>query len=176
MKRLKIKNMLTKKDVKKLNNNVFNLIGNEWMLITAGNLKSMNTMTASWGGMGVLWNKDVAIIYIRPQRYTLNFVQKHDIFTLSFFDSAHKDILRFCGAKSGKNIDKIAATGLEPFEMENKGIAFKQSKLVIECKKIYVDQIKEDKILDTSISISIYPEKDFHYIFIGEILSCLTEN
>ena len=168
--------MLVKKDIEELNNNVFNLIGKEWMLITAGNSQSLNTMTASWGGLGVLWNKNVATIYIRPQRHTLNFIQKHDIYTLCFFDKAHKDILRFCGAKSGKTTDKIAATGLEPFETENKGIAFKQSKLVIECKKIYTDQIREENILDTSIAKSIYQAKDFHFIFIGEILSCLAEN
>ena len=76
--------------------NPFTKIGSEWMLITAGNEKKFNTMTASWGGMGVLWGKNVVTTYIRPQRYTKEFVDANDTFTLSFYGPQYKEALNFC--------------------------------------------------------------------------------
>ena len=167
--------MLVKTDLKELNNNVFSLIGNQWMLVTAGTEKSFNTMTASWGGLGVLWNKYVATIYIRPQRYTLEFINKNDFFTLSFFDDSYKDILRYCGAHSGKDVDKVKNSGLEPIVTETGAIIFRQANLTFECKKIYSDQIKEKNIIDDTFTSLIYPEKDYHKIFIGEIVNCMID-
>jgi flavin reductase (DIM6/NTAB) family NADH-FMN oxidoreductase RutF len=159
--------------VKKLRPNVFSLLDDEWMLITAGKIDSLNTMTASWGGFGILWNRPVTFIFIRPQRYTLGFVEKHENFTLSFFDQKYKDILSFCGSKSGREVDKIKETGLVPVESENGSIYFQQARLVIECRKLYTDQVKPGKFIVKEIEKKIYKEKDYHHLFIAEIISCL---
>jgi flavin reductase (DIM6/NTAB) family NADH-FMN oxidoreductase RutF len=158
-------------DPKEINENIFNLIGKDWMLITAGNIESFNTMTASWGGFGILWNKSVAYIFIRPQRFTYSFTEKFDQFTLCFFNDKYRDILKFCGTKSGRDTDKIKETGLLPKETELGNIYFKQSKLIIECKKLYFDDLKPENFIDKSIEKN-YPKQDYHRLYIGEIINC----
>ena len=164
--------------VKSLSDNIFQLLDDDWMLITAGKLSSFNTMTASWGSFGILWQKPTATIVIRPQRYTLQFVNENDIFTLSFFAPGHKHILNFCGQHSGKNIDKVKETGLVPIELPSGNISFSQARMVMECKKLYVDTIKPENFIQKDIAKRIYPLNDFHHLFIAEILHCyeITEN
>ncbi|MBN2347651.1 MAG: flavin reductase [Bacteroidales bacterium] len=161
-----------KQDSLKISDNIFQLIGNDWMLITAGTPESFNTMTASWGTMGVLWNKKVAIIFIRPQRYTHKFVERNDNFTLSFFEDKFRNILQICGAKSGRDIDKIKATGLIPVITDNGNIAYKQSRLVFECKKIYANDLNPESFVYKTIIDKNYPDNDFHRMYIGEIINC----
>jgi flavin reductase (DIM6/NTAB) family NADH-FMN oxidoreductase RutF len=132
-----------------IDKNIFQLIGQDWMLITAGNMDSFNTMTASRGGMGVLWNKNVCFCVVRPTRYTYNFMEKSDYFTLSFFEEKFRDVLNFCGTHSGRNVNKIEKTGLTP-EEGSKGGPF----------------------LDDSIEDN-YPKKDYHRLYIGEIIRVL---
>ncbi len=91
----------------------FKMIGDQWMLVTAGDQIKYNTMTASWGGIGVMWGKNVAVTVIRPQRYTKEFVESHDCFTLSFYPEEYKKALSLCGSKSGREIDKAEETGLD---------------------------------------------------------------
>jgi len=167
--------MLIKTELTSLQNNVFNLIGKQWMLVTAGNLEKFNTMTASWGGLGVLWNRNVATIYIRPQRYTLEFIESNDQFTLCFFNEVYKDILRYCGAHSGRDVDKVAQTGITPLRTSNGNVVFQDSFLVLECKKIYADRFKEKLIGDKLVKSLIYPSDDYHHIFIGEIINCMVQ-
>src|SRR6056297_354780 len=94
----------------KLRENPFQLIGQQWMLVTAGTLKHWNTLTASWGGMGVLWNRNVCFAFIRPSRYTYEFIEEHEDFTLSFFAEKYREALRYCGSHSGREVDKAAQT------------------------------------------------------------------
>jgi flavin reductase (DIM6/NTAB) family NADH-FMN oxidoreductase RutF len=157
-----------------LNENFFKL-DNEWMLVTAGTPENFNTMTASWGTFGILWNKPVAICFVRPQRYTFGFAEKNEIFTLSFFEDQHKEVLNYCGTHSGKNVDKMAITGLKPLDTPEGGISFEQSRLIIECRKIYADFLKEDNFLRKSVIGQLYSRKDFHKFFIGEITGCFVK-
>ena len=90
--------------------NPFRLIGKDWMLITAGTEEKFNTMTASWGSVGILWNKPAVTIYVRPTRYTYEFVEKYDEFTISFFSEEYRSALNFCGSKSGRDYDKALET------------------------------------------------------------------
>lgn len=150
--------------------NPFTLIGEEWMLITAGDMHNYNTMTASWGGFGVLWHKNICTIYVRPQRYTFEFLEKNEIFTLSFFDSRYREALKFCGTKSGRDYNKAGEAGLTPAVTEMKSTGFNESKLIIECRKIYFQDIVPENFLDDSI-IKNYSNSDFHRIYIGEILN-----
>jgi flavin reductase (DIM6/NTAB) family NADH-FMN oxidoreductase RutF len=159
-------------DVKALPDNVFHLLDEEWMLITAGSKDNFNLMTASWGSFGVLWNKPIAVIFIRPQRYTLSFVENNEYFTLSFFTEKYRKVLNYCGQYSGRMVDKIKVTGLSTVLTPLKNIAFKQARMVIECRKLYADNVRPEKFIDKETIQHIYPTKDFHKMFIGEILNC----
>lgn len=157
-----------------LSDNAFRLIGKDWFLITARNPESgkVNTMTASWGCVGILWNKPVAVCFIRPQRHTLGFVNASDRLSLSVLPEQYRDALRFCGTKSGKDFDKFAETGLTPVFDENGTPYIGESRLVLLCKKLYVGEILEDGFLDPAL-LANYKEKDYHTVFVCEIESVL---
>ena len=154
--------------INELQINPFTKIGKEWTLITAGDIQKHNTMTASWGGVGVLWNKNVATVYIRPQRYTKEFVDGNEKFTLTFFSEQYRNALTYLGRVSGKDGDKIKESGLTPMEMEGT-IAFKEAQLVLVCKKLYTDTLKPECFLDRETERKCYPEKDYHTMYIAEI-------
>lgn len=162
-------------DPYKLSDNIFHLLDKEWMLITAGHADSFNTMTASWGSFGVLWKKPVATIFIRPQRHTLSFVETSDMFSLSFLYPEHKNIYSYCGKYSGKDVDKVKETGLKPIVMPSGTITFEQARLVMECKKLYTADLKKERFNIPQIAEEIYPEGDFHRMFIGEITNCYSK-
>jgi len=159
-----------------LSDNFFRLINKDWMLITAGNSNDYNTITASWGATGILWNKPVAFCFIRPQRYTLQFALKYTYFTLSFFDEQYRDVLDFCGSHSGCDTDKAKATGLRTIETEKGNVTFEQARMVIECKKLYSDLLRPEAFLAGDLAARIYPGKDYHRFFIGEIENCYVKN
>ena len=161
--------MLTEFDVKTLSFNPFERIGRDWCLITAGNKDSYNTMTASWGGVGILWNKEVATCYIRPQRYTKEFVDREEYFTLSFFPDGWRDALNFCGKYSGRDRDKAAETGLKPF-YDGLGVAFEQANLVLVCRKLFAQPMLEESFVDKDTLERNYPARDLHTIYVGEIV------
>ncbi|HPE56880.1 MAG TPA: flavin reductase [Bacteroidales bacterium] len=158
--------------VNKIEENPFHLIGKQWMLITAGGPDSFNTMTAAWGGFGYLWNLPVTSIFIRPQRYTFEFTEKNDFYTLSFFEKKHKNILTYCGTHSGKDYNKTKDTGLVLLETDLGNIYFEQARLVFECKKLYYDDIKPEHFADRLIQRN-YPKKDYHRMYIGKVMKCL---
>ncbi len=149
--------------------NPFSLVGGDWMLITAGTPDNYNTMTASWGSMGVLWHKNVCTIYVRPQRYTYEFLERNDTFTLSFFDGKYRDALKFCGSKSGRDYNKAKETGLTEFKTESSSVGFNEAELIIECRKIYYQDINPDNFLNDSISGN-YTSSDYHRVYTGEII------
>ncbi|QSX05811.1 flavin reductase [Sedimentibacter sp. zth1] len=155
-----------------LNENVFNLIGNDWMLITAKDSDGVNTMTASWGGLGVLWNKNVSYIFIRPERYTKKFVDNSEYFSLTFFDEKFKDKLLYLGKASGKNEDKIKESGFELSEIDNIPM-FTEARIVLICKKLYSDEIKESSFVYDETIKTNYPNNDFHTLYISEITKIL---
>ena len=162
-------NSLQKIDLEDLNENVFKLIGTDWMLITAGTMGKWNTMTASWGTLGILWGKSVCFCFVRDSRHTYEFMNSNHLFSLSFFDEAHRDALNYCGSHSGRDVDKAKETGLAPLPLDGT-VTFEQSRLVMVCKKIYHEDIDPENFLDPDIH-SHYPAKDYHRMYIGEILS-----
>lgn len=113
--------------IKDLTENFFEAIGKEWMLVTSGSKEKFNTMTASWGGIGFLWNKAVAFIFIRPERYTYEFIEKNDMLTLSFLGSGNRSIYNICGSKSGRDTDKIKESGLLPLTTPDGNMTFEQA-------------------------------------------------
>lgn len=168
---------MKKISVSELKDNMFDAIGEEWMLVTAGTPEKFNMMTASWGGTGILWGKPVAFIFIRPERYTYEFIEKGDTLTLSFLGEAHRDIHKICGSQSGRDIDKVAASGLKPYVTENGNIAYEQARLILECKKLYADFIDADNFVDKLLISRWYGEGHggFHKMYILEIQNVLVE-
>jgi len=172
------------KSVRELHGSPVQRINDEWMLITAGDATvssdNWNTMTASWGALGELWNKDVAFIFIRPGRYTRAFVDDYPLFTLSFFEEKYHKALTFCGEKSGRDYDKAAETGLTPIvfcsgKVDDRiagAIAFKEASEIIVCRKIYAQDIDPLYFLDPSIAGN-YPQRDYHRMYVGEALALL---
>ncbi|MBA4390390.1 MAG: flavin reductase [Syntrophus sp. (in: bacteria)] len=152
--------------------NPFKLIGSDWMLITAGSRESFNTMTGAWGGLGIMWEKKVAWCVIRPNRYTYKFVEESPFYTLSFLEEQYRDVLTYCGTKSGRDVNKVAETGLTPVFGENT-IYFAEARLVLECKKIYFQDILPKNFLSPEIE-EYYPQKDYHRMYVGEIIRSLT--
>lgn len=155
-----------------IKDNPFQAIGTDWMLLCAGTMKKFNMMTASWGGWGILWHKPVCFCVVRPGRYTYGFMEKHGYFTLSYFDKKYKKALDFCGTKSGRDMDKATASGLTPVEDATGAVYFKEARLVIVLKKIYFQEIEPKNFLDPKIEDN-YPNKDYHRLYVGEVVKCL---
>ena len=160
-------------DPKSLEVNPFSKIGRQWMLVTAGTPDFFNTMTASWGGVGVFWGMDVATCYIRPQRRTKFFMYNNDTFTLSFITEEHRAALKLLGSVSGNDDpDKVAKTDVTPFAVDDT-VAFEESDLVLVCRKLYVQDMVPQGIVVKSNDAKWYPDKDYHTMYIGEIQKCL---
>lgn len=162
--------MLKKVDPKTLTMNPFTLIGDQWILITAGTPEHCNTMTASWGGVGVMWGEPSATCYIRPQRYTKEFVDHNDYFTLCFFDESYRKALNLCGNISGREVDKIKECGFTVQVGAGNAPYFAQAELVLVCKKRYVQPMKPECFVDETIDGKFYPQKDYHVMYIGQIV------
>lgn len=149
-----------------IKDNLIDKIANEWMLISAGDKDGYNMMTASWGFVGEMWGKDSVIAMIRPQRYTMQFVEKNDCFAFSFYGD-NKDIHKVCGSKSGRDCNKTEETGLTPVFADNT-VYFEEANLVIICKKQYADSLKEENFTDKS-PLKWYENKDYHNMIFGSI-------
>lgn len=157
-------------DVKKLQANPFEMIGDQWMLITAKKDGKVNTMTASWGAMGIMWGKTVATAYIRPQRYTKEFVDGSDTFTLSFFGGGQKKAMGHLGSVSGREEpDKIEKAGLHVTEVDGYP-TFEEATLTLVCKKLYVQEMKAACFLGKEEIEKWYPDGDYHYMYMAEII------
>jgi flavin reductase (DIM6/NTAB) family NADH-FMN oxidoreductase RutF len=155
-----------------LDDNAIRLIGKDWMLVAAGTSeRGFNMMTASWGGLGWLWEKPVSFIFVRPQRYTYEFTEREDYYTVTFYDEQHRDILRKMGSVSGRDFDKMKQSGLTPFITESGSVAFNEARIILECRKLYASNIQEDGFVDKKLGQQIYPKKDYHRMYVGEIVN-----
>ena len=161
--------MFQRIDPKNLKDNVFSLIGDQWMLVTAGTEEKCNTMTASWGGLGVLWGAPAVTCYIRPQRYTKEFLDREEYFTLTFFDEEYRKALSLCGSKSGRDVDKIKECGFTVRTAACGAPYFEQARLVLVCRKRFVQEMDPDRI-PQDVKEKWYPQQDYHTMYIGEIV------
>lgn len=149
--------------------NPFKLIGKDWMLLTGGSVDNYNTMTASWGQLGVLWNKDVLTCYIRPNRYTYEFVEGNECFTASFLGEQYRNALSFCGSHSGRDCDKAKETGITPIDLDG-CTGFEEADMVVVCKKLYSYDMKaESFISDDNLVEKFYSSDPLHRAYIAEI-------
>ncbi|MCF0184542.1 MAG: flavin reductase [Bacteroidaceae bacterium] len=136
-----------------LKENVFSMIGKEWMLVTAGTTESFNMMTASWGGIGYLWDKPVAFVFVRPERHTYKFTEEQDRMTLGFMgdDKEMRKLYALLGTKSGRDIDKMHLAGLTPVASPGGSVMFEEARLTIEGHKLFVSDMREEEFLDKAI-------------------------
>lgn len=158
--------------------NPFKLIGQDWMLITAGKTeshKTFNTMTASWGAIGILWHKPVSFCFVRPTRYTYEFMERNQQYTLSFFEKAFREALNVCGTLSGRDADKVAKAGLTSFEIQPNAVTFKEARLVLVCHKLYFQDLDPGHFLDLALEMN-YPQKDYHRMYIGEVTAAFVKD
>ncbi len=156
-------------EISTLSFNPFDKLGKEWFLLTSGDTSSYNTMTAAWGMFGYMWNKPIVNAVVRPQRYTYEFMEKNDLFTISFYDKDLKDKLTICGTKSGRDIDKAKECGFTAIDFDG-SVAFDAANLVMVCKKIYTQDMTADCFIDSDIDKSVYPTHDYHKCYVGEII------
>lgn len=160
-------------NIRELKDNFVKMISNDWALLTAGKSDDFNTMTVSWGGIGELWNKDVCFVFVRPQRYTYEFMEKNDYFSLSFFGGEYKKELGICGSKSGRDIDKMAETGFIPVDL-GEAVGYEQATVNVVLKKLAYQDMKPDGFIDKSI-MNNYANNDFHRVYVGEIVKAIIE-
>ncbi|MBR4096456.1 MAG: flavin reductase [Oscillospiraceae bacterium] len=147
--------------------NPWDKISKEWFLLTSGDENSYNTMTASWGFTGFMWRKPLFTAVVRPTRYTYEFMEKNDLFTVSFFDEKFRPALNFCGSYSGRDVDKAQKTGLDPLFIDGT-TAFEQAEMVLVCKKIYAQDMDLNCLADEIKPIN--GNDPIHKQYIGEIL------
>ncbi len=156
--------------------NLIKMIEKDWMLITAGSEQKINTMTANWGGVGYLWNKPVVYIFVRPERFTYDFIENNTGFTLTFFDEKYRNALNLCGIKSGRDCDKISEAGLTPFFTKNNYPAFEEAGLILDCRKLYGDILSKDAFIDDEPLKTHYNTKGgIHKMYIAEIVGVYTK-
>ena len=160
---------------KELNKTAFEMVGTDWMLVTAKKSDgTINTMTASWGGLGVLWNRDVCYVVIRPQRYTREFLDESESFSLTFFPEEYRKELGYLGSVSGRDEDKIAKSGLTADEHD--GIPyFKEANTVMFVKKLFAQQMTKEAFAEEGFAEEFYPAEDYHILYIGEIKEVLVK-
>lgn len=152
--------------------NPFQSIGKDWMMITAGNGEKVNTMTASWGGLGVMYGKNVAFIVVRPQRYTKEFIDQEDTFSLSFLDKSYRNVMNYLGTVSGRSEDKLGNSGLTVDFTENTPYIAEANSVLI-CKKLYKQSMEGESLLNEKLDLTFYPDKDYHILYIAEIVKAM---
>ena len=157
-------------DLKTFDPSIFRIFGDDWMLLTVGTVAKLNPMTIGWGFLGTFWSRPMAIVGVRPQRYTFEILQESDSFTLTAFPADMRKTLSYCGSHSGRDGDKAAACGLTPIASKTVAApAFDEARLIVECQILYKDALKKERFIDTGIIDEMYPGADFHEIVWGEV-------
>jgi flavin reductase (DIM6/NTAB) family NADH-FMN oxidoreductase RutF len=158
---------------KEIDDNVVKLFQDDWFLLTAGSKSKFNPMTISWGTMGSLWGKPVVTVYVRTDRFTYTLMEKGTYFTLCALGKENRAILQYCGTRSGSTVDKVKECGLKPLFTNNGAVYYEQATLVIECKKIYSQQIKLEQFATPALAQSTYTKgMPLHKMYVGEIVRC----
>ena len=159
---------LVKKELSELALDPFRTIGTEWFLLTAGTTEDYNTMTASWGAMGVIWGGPAMTAVVRTSRHTFGYMEENDTFTVSVFPEEYRAALQFCGSKSGRDYDKAKETGLTPVAIDGT-TAFAEAKLVLVCEKMYAQMMGEEHFTQPEIAEKWYGTDPMHKMYIGRI-------
>ncbi len=162
-------------DPRSLCENWFHALKDEWALLSAGTPDRFNTMVIGWGMAGEMWGIPVFQAVVRPQRYTDEFMQREETFSVAFFGDGYRKELGICGSQSGRDIDKMKETGFTPL-FEEGGIGYAEARLVLICKKRYVTAFKKEEFLDSALPEKWYPTDDFHHVYYGEIVAAYVKD
>ncbi len=167
-----------------INRNAISLIGERWMLVTSsdpdGDLicgRDYNTMTASWGGLGFIWGKPAAFVFVRPSRHTFGFIERNTRLTLSFFPEEYRAALAYCGKYSGRDFDKAKESGITPVcdsTTDGRAVWFAEADIVLKTKKMYADFFRPEGIL-SSVPAGIYSDGSWHKMYVCEIEEALVK-
>lgn len=157
-------------DASTLTFNPFEKLSKQWALVSAGNLDKFNMMTVSWGAVGVIWGKPSVTAYIRQTRYTKEFVDQNDTFTLTFLKDGHREALNVLGSKSGRDMDKMKDSGLTPIEVDG-NVTFAEADLVLVCRKRFVQDMPKENFLQQETLDRWYADQNYHTMYIGEIIA-----
>lgn len=147
--------------------NAVKLICDDWMLITARDGEGVNAMTASWGNLGVLWNRPVCTCFIRPQRHTYGLIEKEERISIAFMPEGYRAALSFCGSHSGRDCDKLKEAGLTSATLDGVPVIAEAETLLI-CRKLYFGDLCEEGFTDRA-PLSNYKDGDFHRFYVCEI-------
>lgn len=161
---------LKKIDASMLTFNPFEKLSKQWALVSAGSMDKFNMMTVSWGAVGVIWGKPSVTAYIRQTRYTKEFVDSSDTFTLTFLKDGNRDALNVLGSKSGRDMDKMKASGLTPIEVDGE-VMFEEAELVLVCRKRFVQDMPEENFVNQETLDKWYADQNYHTMYIGEIVA-----
>lgn len=161
---------LTKKELDDVRCSPFSMIGKGWFLLTAGIPEDYNTMTASWGAMGEIWGAPSFHCFVRSNRYTMEYLEKYEQFTASFFDAGYKPALKFCGTKSGRDVDKVQETGLIPVNLDG-AVSFRQARSVIVCRKMYIGEMDPKGFVSQDTYDQWYQDDPMHRAVIGKVVN-----
>jgi flavin reductase (DIM6/NTAB) family NADH-FMN oxidoreductase RutF len=153
--------------------NPFTAIGKDWALVSAGSKTKANTMTISWGGVGVLWGKNVAFIFVRDSRYTKEFLDNYEFFSISFMGKDYKNALNYCGSHSGRDIDKVKEAGLT-WNYKHSIPFIDEGDFVFICHKLSATRITEDSFISPDVK-NWYADGDMHTMYVGEIMDFLAK-
>ena len=153
------------------NTEIFSQFDKKWALLSAGDKENHNTMTISWGGMGTLWSRPVVTVYVKPIRYTYNFLNENEYFTISFYEDKYKDAMSFMGNNSGRDIDKDKESGLTIKEL-NKAITYNEAEVTILCKKIYSQDFNIDN-MPKEIVDHYYSIEEPHRLYVGQVVDII---
>ena len=147
---------------------VLSVFDKKWALLTAGDKEKFNTMTVSWGGLGTIWGKPVATVYVRKSRYTHEFMEDNDYFTVSFYPEEYRKVLSVLGSKSGRDMDKMNESGLTAKEA-GQSMTFAEAEVTLVCRKLFAQELKTENML-SEIASTFYSEDAVHDMYIGEIV------
>ena len=150
---------------------IFSQFNDKWALLCAGEGDDFNAMTISWGGMGTLWGKDVVTVYVKPVRYTWQFMERNDYFTVSFYPPECRRALEIMGTKSGRDCDKASEAGLTPVPVEH-GVSFAEAELTMVCRKIYSQDLSRDTMPEKVVQ-TFYTHEEPHRMYVGEVVALL---
>ncbi len=155
------------------NTEIFSQFDRKWALLTAGDESSFNTMTISWGGLGTIWGKPVATVYVRSSRYTHDFLDANGYFTISFFPEQYRQILGVLGSRSGRDMDKMKDSGLSAMKAGD-SVSFKEAELTLVCRKLFKQELSVANIPE-DIAKALYEGQAPHDMYIGEVTEILKQ-
>ncbi len=157
-------------DWKTFSDEVFTLFGTKTPLLTAGEPDHLNTMVIGWGGLGTLWGMPVCTVYVRPERYTYEFMEQYDRFTVSVFDEAGRKATALCGRESGRTMDKAAACGLHAAFASGGAPYFEEAELVLACRKLYAQDLSAEHLTEGEKVLPYYGASGgWHRMYIGAV-------